>query len=492
MIREPQKLTAVLSTPHLTAQLRPGPRLRATLGEGIPVAGPPGLPRVIYDEGNPLPVRTIINMVGAGVTAADDGANDQTVITIPGDAVSSVFTRTGAIVATAGDYTAAQVTNAVSVLGSYPDPAWITSLDWDKISGEPSAFPPSAHSHDWADITGEPSSFPPSVHVHAAADVTSGVFAVARLGTGTPTASVYLRGDGQWASVPIPADAVTSVFGRAGVVVAQSGDYAVAQVTGAVPDTRQVIAGTGLSGGGALSGDVTLSANKAAIQTPWLQNVSAAGFALTNAPLFQSGADMVFSVGAATPERMRIRADGVVRCQSHMEAVQDRAYCGNLTFDGSNWRYIGNGSGFYLYAAGSGDTVMVTAPGGTAGAVAAFMTRITLRGDGSNGFSGPLDTNAKSSRFGIASGPSATTPLAQADANVLLYANAAENWCGIGADGGGAFWVRTGLSGTPSASLILNTAGAPYLPYLPSASPGAGSKGLWFDPADGNRVKFAA
>jgi hypothetical protein len=35
-------------------------------------------------------------------------------------------------------------------------------------------------------------------HTHAASDVTSGVFAVARLGTGTPTVALYLRGDGQW------------------------------------------------------------------------------------------------------------------------------------------------------------------------------------------------------------------------------------------------------------------------------------------------------
>jgi hypothetical protein len=51
--------------------------------------------------------------------------------------VSSVFTRTGAVVAAAGDYTAAQVTNAVSTLGSYADPAWITALSWGKITGAP-------------------------------------------------------------------------------------------------------------------------------------------------------------------------------------------------------------------------------------------------------------------------------------------------------------------------------------------------------------------
>lgn len=53
--------------------------------------------------------------------------------------------------------------------------------------------------------------------------------------------------------------------------------------TGFVPATRRVIAGTGLTGGGPLSSDVTLNANIAAIQTPWLQDINANGFSLTNA-----------------------------------------------------------------------------------------------------------------------------------------------------------------------------------------------------------------
>lgn len=44
---------------------------------------------------------------------------------------------------------------------------------------------------------------------------------------------------------------VASVFGRTGAVVAAAGDYTAAQVTGAVPNTVQVIAGAGMSGGGA-------------------------------------------------------------------------------------------------------------------------------------------------------------------------------------------------------------------------------------------------
>ena len=57
--------------------------------------------------------------------------------------VASVFGRTGVVVAQAGDYVAAQVTNAVTVLGSYPDPPWITSLAWSKITGAPPSAVPS-------------------------------------------------------------------------------------------------------------------------------------------------------------------------------------------------------------------------------------------------------------------------------------------------------------------------------------------------------------
>src|ERR1700693_4607381 len=45
-------------------------------------------------------------------------------------AVSSVFGRAGVVAAAGGDYTAAQVTNAVDATGSYANPAWITSLAW--------------------------------------------------------------------------------------------------------------------------------------------------------------------------------------------------------------------------------------------------------------------------------------------------------------------------------------------------------------------------
>jgi hypothetical protein len=93
-------------------------------------------------------------------------------------------------------------------------------------------------------------------------------------GTHVPTLTVDVDGRITGASdtaINFPAAPVTSVFGRTGAVVAANGDYTFAQIgstpttlsgygiTNAVTNTTQVIAGQGLSGGGALSGNVTLS-----------------------------------------------------------------------------------------------------------------------------------------------------------------------------------------------------------------------------------------
>jgi len=71
--------------------------------------------------------------------------------------------------------------------------------------------------------------------------------------------------------------------------------------------------------------------------------------------------------------------------------------------------------------------------------------------------SGALIVTPKGSTFGSAAGPTASSPQANTDANILLYNNSAVNWAGIGIDGGGAMWFRTGLSGSPAPAFYVNT-----------------------------------
>jgi hypothetical protein len=135
--------------------------------------------------------------------------------------VTSVFGRNADVVAANGDYTAAQITNAVSTIGSYPNPAWITSLAYAKITSVPNFLV-------------DPLTTKGDLVVHT-----------------TTTTRLPLGGDGQvltadsaqaagvkWA----PAiGGVTSVFTRTGTVIAVAGDYLASQVTNAV-DTTQTYA----------------------------------------------------------------------------------------------------------------------------------------------------------------------------------------------------------------------------------------------------------
>ena len=54
-----------------------------------------------------------------------------------GGSVASVFGRTGTVAATTGDYTAAQVTNAVDSTNAYSNPGFVASLAYAKLTGGP-------------------------------------------------------------------------------------------------------------------------------------------------------------------------------------------------------------------------------------------------------------------------------------------------------------------------------------------------------------------
>src|SRR3989338_1205920 len=51
------------------------------------------------------------------------------------------------------------------------------------------------------------------------------------------------------------------------------------------------------------------------------------------------------------------------------------------------------------------------------------------------------------------------TAIPRGNANILLYDAGDTNWAGLGADGSGNVWFKTGTSGTPDARLVIDNAG---------------------------------
>ena len=66
----------------------------------------------------------------------------------------------------------------------------------------------------------------PTVHTHAAVDIVSGVIAQARLGSGTASATTFLRGDQTWATLPAPTLTSTRIgFGSGSNLLTSSANF---------------------------------------------------------------------------------------------------------------------------------------------------------------------------------------------------------------------------------------------------------------------------
>ena len=130
-----------------------------------------------------------VNIIQAG-DPISDLVNDVGFITAATAPVQEVFGRTGSIVATIGDYTTDEVTEGTNLY--YTDARVSTVISATDISS-------------LSDI-----------------DITA---------IANGEVLIYNSTSGNWENGAIPSSPITSVFGRTGVITAQSGDYTTSQVT---------------------------------------------------------------------------------------------------------------------------------------------------------------------------------------------------------------------------------------------------------------------
>lgn len=208
-----------------------------------------------------------------------------------------------------GDLTGTPSFATVATSGLYSDlvgaptiPAAQVNSDWNAVAGAAQILnKPALFSGSYGDLTGVPSAFPPSVHTHAAADIVSGTLAVARIPTlavsqtsglqaaldskfATPTGTTaqYLRGDGTLATFPsIPATQVNADWNSSSGVsqILNKPSLATVATTGAYAD---------------LTGKPTIPA--AQVNSDW--NAVSGAAQILNKPTLNSGT--VTSVTAGT------------------------------------------------------------------------------------------------------------------------------------------------------------------------------------------------
>lgn len=196
-----------------------------------------------------------------------------------GGAVTSVFGRTGAVAAQSGDYAVGQVTGAAPLASptftgvvTHPDGTAVSAAGW---AGSPT-FLSNVTVNGNLNVAGNINQTSSSPTLWSGKEWTSTTATVPTgmdfsLGVGSD-ATFHCQLASGASCMPSGGGAVSSVFGRTGVVTAQSGDYTVAQVTGAAPLASPVFTGTPTVpgyvpssttvNGNALSGNVTVTSTQ--------------------------------------------------------------------------------------------------------------------------------------------------------------------------------------------------------------------------------------
>lgn len=179
------------------------------------------------DDGASIVSAMVFNFTGGGVTVTDvGGVATINIPSAPAAPVASVFGRTGAVVAVAGDYTATQVTysNATSGLTATNTQAAIDEVEArvDTLEAAPGAPVDSVFGRTGAVVA-------------VAGDYNAIQVSYSNAVSGLTATNTQAAIDEVEARVDVlesaPGAPVDSVFGRTGAVVAVAGDYTATQVT---------------------------------------------------------------------------------------------------------------------------------------------------------------------------------------------------------------------------------------------------------------------
>lgn len=286
--------------------------------------------------------------------------------------------------------------------------------------------------------------------------------------------NVVWTSDGENISASVPAGgggegAVSSVFGRTGAVVATAGDYTAAQVTGAVDQGSQYANPSWIT---SLAWSKVTGAPAPISQTPWTQDIDGAGYSLSNA------------LAVKVNDRFVLRSA--------------YGYLGLNVEHSDTWRYSTLGPAAFFRVYGN-QFELWTVSAGAAGAIAS-MNRSFWDDGASFGLERILYLS------GLTNNPRKVQIQGAGDIQADFYRSdgGADDKCARVISRGASIGLErvNDAYSTVLSHLTLDrfaiytnvpiSCAALTCTALPSSNPGAGTKKLWYDPADGNRVKFAA
>lgn len=104
---------------------------------------------------------------------------------------------------------------------------------WADVTGKPASFTPSPHQHDWSEITGKPTTFAPTAHTHTIEEVQGLTYELQAINEALPAKADLI--DGLVPKEQIPAIAITEYLGKVDdeaemlTLVGEKGDWCIRQ-----------------------------------------------------------------------------------------------------------------------------------------------------------------------------------------------------------------------------------------------------------------------